>query len=89
MNFVFDLDGFKYNIKPVYAVDLAKQTSRIQEVAEIIRELELNQALAEVTKLLHLILTTPATFASCETLFYTFKNVNNYMRYSESEKAIK
>ena len=44
----------KWELKSVYAADFAKQASRIQEFTEIIQELELNQALAEVTKLLHL-----------------------------------
>ena len=44
------LDGLKRELKSVYPGDLAKPASSIQEVAEIIRELELNQSLAEVTE---------------------------------------
>ena len=50
----------------VYTADLAKKASRIQEFAEIIRELKLNQVLAKVTKLLRLILTIAAISASSE-----------------------
>ena len=50
-------------MKPVYAAYFAKQASNIQEVAWIILELELYQALTEVIKLLCLILTIPTTSA--------------------------
>ena len=60
---IVDLDGLKCELKSVYA---AKSASSIHEDAEIIRELELNQTLAEETKLLHLILTKPGISASCE-----------------------
>ena len=46
----------------------------------IILELELNQALAEVTKLLHLILTIPANSFSGERLFSLLKHLHDYMR---------
>eukprot|EP00106_Octopus_bimaculoides_P004710 XP_014772152.1 PREDICTED: cytochrome P450 2B4-like [Octopus bimaculoides] len=59
---VLELDGLKCELKLFYAADFAKQVSNIQEVAYIIQELELNQ----VTKLLHQIVTIPATSASCE-----------------------
>lgn len=83
---ILDLDGLRCELKSVYAADFSKQASSIQEVANIIRELELNQALAEVTKLVRLILTVPATSASCERSFSSLKRVNNYMRCSQSEK---
>uniref|UniRef100_A0A0L8G6U0 HAT C-terminal dimerisation domain-containing protein n=1 Tax=Octopus bimaculoides TaxID=37653 RepID=A0A0L8G6U0_OCTBM len=70
---ILELDGLKCELKSVYAADFAKQVSSIQEVADIIWELELNQALAEVTKLLHLILTIPATSASSERSFTSLK----------------
>ena len=78
----------KWQLKSVHATDFAKQVSSIQEVADTIRELEWNQALAEVTKLLRLILTIPATSASCERLFSSLKRVNNYMRCSQSEERL-
>ena len=34
----------------IYVADFVNQASSIQEVSEIIRELELNQTLAEVSK---------------------------------------
>ncbi|CAI9719171.1 Hypothetical predicted protein [Octopus vulgaris] len=55
---ILELDGMKCELKSVYAADFAKQASSIQEVANIIQELELNQALTEVIKLLRLILTS-------------------------------
>ena len=54
----------------------------------MIRELELNQAQAEVTKLLRLILTIPATSASSEKSFSLLKHVNNYMKHSQSEQRL-
>ena len=77
---LLDLDGLKYELKSSNAADFAKQASSIQEVTEIIWELKLNQALAEVTKLL--CLTIPATFVSCERLSSSLKCINNYMRCS-------
>ena len=59
-----DLHGLKYELKPIYAADFAKQESSIQIIPEILRELKLTQALAEVTKLQRLILTIPATSTS-------------------------
>ena len=53
---IFDLNVLKCELKSVYAADFANQSSSIQADTEIIRELEINQALAEVTKLLRLIL---------------------------------
>ena len=61
---ILDWDRFECELKSVYVADFAKQTSSIQEVAYIILEFELNQALAKVIKLLHLILTISATSAS-------------------------
>ena len=46
------LNGLKWEQKLAYASDFTKQTSTIQKVAEMIWELELNQALVEVTTLL-------------------------------------
>ena len=60
----------------------------IPEITEIIQELKLNKVLAEVTKLLRLILTIPATYASCERLSSSLKHLSNYMRYSESERRL-
>ena len=60
------------------AADFAKQESSIQEIAEIKQELELNQALAEGTKLLCLILTIPSTSASYERASSSLKHVKNY-----------
>ena len=37
---MWDLNGLKCELKPVYAADFAMQTLNIQEVAEIIREFE-------------------------------------------------
>ena len=59
-----NLDGLKCELKSVYATDFAKQALSIQEVTDIIQELELKQALAELTKLLCLNLNIPATSAS-------------------------
>ena len=53
---------------------------------EIIRELEVNQAQAEETKLQHLILTIVASSASNEILSSPRKQVNNYMSYSLTEE---
>ena len=75
---ILNLDGLKCELKSVYVTDFAKHTSSIQEVAEIIREFELNQVLAEVTKLLRLTLTIPATNASRERLFSSRKCLNYY-----------
>ena len=50
---ILDLDGLKCELKSVYTASFAK--SNIQEVAKMIEELELNQTLAKVTKLLRLI----------------------------------
>ena len=72
-------------LKSVDAADFAKQASSIQEVAEVIWELKLNQALAEVTRLLCLILTRPVTFAFCERSSSSLKHVNDYMSCSQSE----
>ena len=47
-----DLDGLKRELKLDYAADVTEQASNIQEVAEIIWELETNQALADLTRLL-------------------------------------
>ena len=55
-------------MKSVYVADFAKQASSIREVAVIIQEVELNQALVDVIKFVHLILTIPAASASCERL---------------------
>ena len=80
------LDGLKCKLKSAHAADFAKQASSIQEVTEIVQELELNQVLAEVTKLLCLILIIPSTFASFESLSSSVKSVNNYMRCFQSEE---
>ena len=74
---LLDFDGLKCELKTVDAADFAKQESNIQEVTEIIWECILNQILAEVTKLLNLILTIPATFASYERSFSSSKRVND------------
>ena len=63
---ILDLEEFKCELKSVNVTEFAKQVSSIQKVTEIIRELEHNQALVEVTELLHLIRTIPATYASFE-----------------------
>ena len=76
-----DLDGLKCELKSVYAADFAKQASSTQEVTEIIWQLEINQTLAEVTKLLRLIVTIPTTSASCEISSSALERVNNYMLY--------
>ena len=47
---ILNLDRLKCDLKSVYAADFPKQTSSIQEVAEITKELEFKQALAEGTK---------------------------------------
>ena len=73
------------HVKSVYAADFAKLGSSIQEVAEIIRRLELSQARTEVTKLLRLILTIPAISASCERSFSSLRRENNYKMSSQSE----
>ena len=39
---ILELDGLKCELKSVYATNFAKQASSIQEVAEIIRHLEVN-----------------------------------------------
>ena len=83
---ILDLDVLKCKLKSVYTVDFAKQASSIQDVTEIILQLELNQDLAEVTKLLPLILTIPATSASYERSLSLLKHVNSYMRCSQSEE---
>ena len=81
---VLDLHSSK--LKSVSTAEFVKQTSSIQKVTEIIQELELNPALAEVTKLLHLILIIPATFAYCERSFSSLKRVHNYMRCSQNKE---
>ena len=43
-----DLDGLNFDQKSVYATSVAKQASSFPEDVDIIRELELNEALAEV-----------------------------------------
>ena len=83
-----DLNGLNCELKSVYAADFVKQVSSIQEVAEIIQEFEINQALTEVTKFLCLILIIPATSASCEKSPSSQKCVNNYMRCSQSEERL-
>ena len=60
---ILNSDGWQCELESVFTADSEKQPSIIQEVAEIIRQLELNQALIEVTKLLRLILIIPAIFA--------------------------
>ena len=75
---ILDLVGLKGELKSVYAADIVKQSSSIQEIIEIIWELELNQLLAEVTKLLRLILTIPATSASCEISSSSLKYIDNF-----------
>ena len=40
----------KCDLKSDYVADFKKQTSKVQEVAEIIWELELDQSLAAITK---------------------------------------
>ena len=82
---ILDLDGLKCELKSLYAADIPKQSSSIQEVAEIVRKLELNQTLAEVTKLLYLLLTIPATSASYDRSSSSLKRVND-MRCSQSEE---
>ena len=47
----------KSDLKPVYEADFAKQALNMQEVSDAIWELLRNQAQAEVTKSLRLILT--------------------------------
>ena len=79
---LLDLDRLKCKLRSVYAADFEKQVSSIQEVTEIIWELEWNQVLAEVTKLLCLILTIPAISASFKRLSSSLKHINNYMRSS-------
>ena len=61
-----DLKGVKCELKSVYAADFAKLASSIQEDTEVTWELEVNQVLAEGTKLLRLIFTTPARSDSFE-----------------------
>ena len=58
------LDGLKCELKLVCIVDFVKQASSIQEVRKVTQELEQNQFLAEMTKLLGLILTIAAISAS-------------------------
>ena len=82
------MDGLKFELKSVTAADFAKQAFSIEEVTEIIWEPEPNHALAEVTKLLHIILTIPGTSASCERSFSPLKHVNNYIRCSQSEEHL-
>ena len=53
-----------------------------------ISEHELKQSLAKITKLLHLILTIPATSASGEKSSSRLKRVNNYMMFSQSEELL-
>ena len=50
--------------------------------------LKLNQALAEVTKLLHLIWSVHTTSASCVRSSFSLKRVNNSTRFSQSEERI-
>ena len=76
----------KQKLKSVNVADFAKQVSNIQEVAEIIQELEQNQALAEGTKLVYLILIIPATSASCERLSSLLKCIN--MECSQTEEQL-
>ena len=72
------MEELKCKLKSVYASYFAKQASSIQEIAEIIRKFELNQALAKETKLLRLILTVPAISVSCKRSSSSLKNfVNN------------
>ena len=85
---ILNLDGLKCKLKSVYAADFAMQASSIKEVTEIIQELELNQAQAEVTKLLQLILTIPASSASGERSSSSLKCINNYMRCSQTEEQL-
>ena len=63
----------------------AKQKSIIQEITEIILELGLNQVLAEVIKLLCLILNIPATSVSYERLCSSLKCINNYIFFQSEE----
>ena len=74
----------KRKLRSVCVADFAKQSSSV-EVAEITWELKLNQTLAEVTKLLGLILTVPATPSSDERIHSSLKRANNYMRNPKSE----
>ena len=83
--FIQNLEELKCELKSFFAADFLKQASSIQEVGDIIQELELNQSPAEVTKFLHLMLTTPGT-SSCERLFSSLTRINNYMKYSQSEE---
>ena len=86
---ILNLDGLKCKLDSDYAADFAKQASSIQEVTEIMKELELNKALAEVTKLLCLILIISATSASYERSTSSLKHVNNNMRYFKSEERLR
>ena len=70
---ILQLGGLKFKLKSVYSADFAKESSHIQKIEEIIRELEQNQAITEVTKSLRLILTIPGTSASCENLSFSLK----------------
>ena len=60
----FNWNGIKWELESVHTVDLAKQMSNTQEVAERRQELELNQSLAGGIKLLCMILTISATSVS-------------------------
>ena len=82
---ILDLDGLKFELKSVYVADFAQQASTIKEVAEIVQEVELKQAFAEVTELVHLIQTISATSASCE---ISFSSLNDYMRCCQSEEQL-
>ena len=76
-------------MKSVYAEDFAKKASRMREVPVLIRELELNQVLIEVSKLLRLIMTIADTSANCEKWSSTLKRVNNYVMYSGNEEQLR
>ena len=82
---ILDLNGLKFELKSVYAVDLAKQASNIQEITLIIQEIKQKQCLAEVTRLQCRILTIAATSFSTEGSSSSHKCVNNEMRHCKSE----
>ena len=80
------MDRLKCELKLVYAEYFVKQASSIQEIAEILRELEQNQAMVVVIKLRSLLFTIPITSAFWERASSLLKRVNNYMRCSQNEQ---